>query len=226
MFVKPLNIVLAEWIKIPSEGLAPLLDRKIHERLVFTNPDYEARHNRGEWIGHIPPQINCIRQKGRNYLLPRGFLDQLLELCRKFQQPYRIIDRRRILDPLPLEFHGELKSYQQEAAEAILEREFGTLVGGHKSGKTVIALYTIAQRRQSTLVLIPKLDLMEGWLTKISNFLQIPISDVGTFSGGFIKSAAALRLPTPGKSCAIGERSGTVSDSSSWMSVNGAPRRC
>jgi len=199
MFVKPLNIVLAEWIKIPSEGLAPLLDRKIHERLVFTNPDYEARHNRGEWIGNIPPQINCIRQKGRNYLLPRGFLDQLLELCRKFQQPYRIIDRRRILDPLPLEFHGELKSYQQEAAEAILEREFGTLVGGHKSGKTVIALYTIAQRRQPTLVLIPKLDLMEGWLTKISNFLQIPISDVGTFSGGVHQIGSSITVAHTGE---------------------------
>lgn len=184
MFVKTLNIVLAEWIKIPSEGLAPLLERKIHERLVFTNPDYELRHNRGEWIGNIPPQISCMRQKGRNYLLPRGFLDQFLELCKKFQQPFRIVDRRRSFDPLPIEFHGQLKSYQQDAAEAALEHDFSTIIGGHKSGKTVIALYTLAQRRQPTLILIPKLDLMDGWLTKIENFLQIPSSEVGVFAGG------------------------------------------
>ncbi len=184
MFVKVLNILLADWIKIPSEGLSPLLERKLHERLVFTNPDYELRHNRGEWIGNIPPQISCLRQKGRNYLLPRGFLDQLIELCKKFQQPYRIVDRRRFFEALPIEFHGELKSYQQDAAEAVLDRDFGTLVGGHKSGKTVIALYTVAQRRQPTLILLPKLDLLEGWLTKIENFLQIPRSEVGIFSGG------------------------------------------
>jgi hypothetical protein len=184
MFAKPLNVVLAEWIKIPSEGLNPLLDRKLHERLVFTNPDYESRHNRGEWIGNIPPQISCMRQKGRNYLLPRGFLDQFLELCRKFQQPYRLSDRRRSFDPAPLEFHGQLKSYQQDAAEAVLEKDFSTLVGGHKSGKTVIALYTISQRSQPTLVLIPRLDLLDGWLSKIESFLQIPSSEVGTFTGG------------------------------------------
>jgi len=34
------------------------------------------------------------------------------------------------------------------------------------------------------LILIPKLDLLDGWLTKISNFLQIPGSEVGVFSGG------------------------------------------
>jgi hypothetical protein len=184
MFVKTLNVLLAECIKIPSDGLSPLLDRKIHERLVFTNPDYELRHNRGEWIGNIPPQISCIRQKGHSYLLPRGFIEQLVELCKKFQQPYRMVDRRRTVDPVPIEFHGELKGYQQDAAEAVLERDFATLVGGHKSGKTVIAIYTIAQRRQPTLVLIPKLDLLDGWLTKIENFLQIPRSEVGLFAEG------------------------------------------
>ncbi|MCE5242371.1 MAG: DEAD/DEAH box helicase family protein [Syntrophobacteraceae bacterium] len=184
MFLKTLNILLAEWIKISAEGLSPLMERKLHERLVFTNPDYELRHNRGEWIGNIPPQISCLKQKGRSYLIPRGFLEQLLELCRKFQQPFRIVDRRRAFDPLPIEFHGELKSYQQDAAEAVLEQDSATLVGGHKSGKTVIALYTIAQRRQPTLILIPKLDLLDGWLTKIENFLQIPREDVGTFSSG------------------------------------------
>jgi hypothetical protein len=184
MFLKTLNILIAEWIKIPTEGLSPMLERKLHERLVFTNPDYEMRHNRGEWIGNIPPQINCLRQKGRNYLIPRGFLDQLLDLCKRYQQPYRVIDKRRSFDPLPIEFHGELKSYQQDAAEAVLDKDFATLVGGHKSGKTVIALYILAQRRQPTLIVIPKLELLEGWLTKIENFLQIPRSEIGIMTTG------------------------------------------
>lgn len=199
MFVKTLNIVLAEWVKVPAEGLPPLLERKLHERLVFTNPDYEMRHNRGEWIGNIPPQINCLRQKGRNYLLPRGFLDQFLDLCRKFQQPFRIVDRRRAFDPVPVEFHGELKSYQQDAAEAILDHDFATMVGGHKSGKTVIALYTIAQRRQPTLVLLPKLDIMDSWLTKIENFLQIPRSEVGVFAGGVHEIGNLITLAHTGE---------------------------
>lgn len=184
MVSKTLNVVLDEWLKVPTDGLVPMLERKLHERLVFTNPDYEMRHNRGEWIGSIPAQISCLRQKGRYYLLPRGFLDQFTDLCKKFQQSYRISDRRRSLDPIPIEFHGQLKSYQQDAAESVLTHDFATLVGGHKSGKTVIGLYTIAQRRQPTLVLIPKMELLENWLVKIENFLQIPRSVVGVIANG------------------------------------------
>ncbi len=184
MFIRNLNILLAEWVKVPMDGLPPMLDRKLHERLVFTNPDYEMRHNRGDWIGNIPAQISCIKQRGRNYLIPRGFFDQFIDLCKRFQVPYRITDRRRSFDPLPIEFHGELKGYQQDAAEAVLEHDCGTLVGGHKSGKTVISIYTIAQRRQPTLIIVPKLDLVDGWLRKIESFLQIPPSEVGIFAGG------------------------------------------
>lgn len=184
MLTKTLSILIDAWIKVPSDGLQPLLERKIHDRLVFTNPEYELRHNRGEWIGNIPPQISCIKQKGRSILLPRGFFDQLLEMCKRFNQPFRVVDRRRTLPPIDMEFHGELKNYQQEAAEAVLEKDFATLIGGHKSGKTVIALNVIAQRRQPTLILIPKLDLLQGWLTKIENFLQIHKSEVGVFAEG------------------------------------------
>jgi hypothetical protein len=48
----------------------------------------------------------------------------------------------------------------------------------------VISLYILAQRRQPTLILIPRMDLLEGWLTKIENFLQIPRSEVGVFTRG------------------------------------------
>ena len=184
MYIKGLSVLLSDWIKVPVDGLPPMLDRKLHERLVFTNPDYESRHNRGEWIGNIPAQISCLKQKGRNYLIPRGFLEQFTDLCKRFQVPLRIVDRRRYMEPIPIEFHGDLKSYQQDAAEAILEHDCGTLVGGHKSGKTVIALYTISQRRQPTLIVIPKTDLLDGWLRKIESFLQIPRDEVGIFSGG------------------------------------------
>jgi hypothetical protein len=184
MHTKTLTITVEDSIKIPIAGLSPLLERRINERLVFTNPDYEFRHNRGEWIGSIAPQINCIRKISGQLLLPRGFLDQLIEICKRTSQPYRLVDRRRLLDLVPIEFHGQLKEYQQEAAEAVLEKDFATLVGGPKSGKTIVALYTIAQRRQPTLILIPNLALLDGWLTKIENFLQIPAKEVGVLVNG------------------------------------------
>jgi hypothetical protein len=200
MHTKTLNIIVEDTVKVPLAGLPPLLERRINERLVFTNPDYEFRHNAGEWIGSsIAPQINCIRKSSGHYLLPRGFLEQLLDLCKKQNQPYRLVDRRRLLDPLPLEFHGQLKEYQQEAAEAVLEKDFATLVGGPKSGKTIVALYTIAQRRQPTLVLIPNLALLDGWLTKIENFLQIPAKDIGVLVNGSKRIGDSITIAHTGE---------------------------
>lgn len=187
MAAKLLKIHVAEQVRFPVSDVSPQVLRKIQDRLVFTNPEYEQRHLRGEWIGGIPAQIHCVRKVGSTYVVPRGFLDQLLDLCRKFQQPYKIFDNRRVLDPVPMEFHGQLKEYQLQAAEEILERDAATLRGGYKSGKTVIALYVIAQRMQPTLVLIPRMDLLEGWLTKIVNFLQIPLEEVGLFVQGVHK---------------------------------------
>ena len=199
MLFKPLNITIGDRIRVACDGLPPMMDRKLHEKLVFANPDYELRHNRGEWIGSIPAQISCLKQKGRSYLLPRGFIDQFTDLCKRFQLPYKISDHRRSFDPIPLEFHGELKSYQQDAAETVLERDFGTLVGGHKSGKTVIALYTVAQRRQPTLILIPKIDLLDGWLTKIENFLQIPREEIGIVSNGVYRIGERITIAHTGE---------------------------
>ncbi|MGQ9485790.1 MAG: DEAD/DEAH box helicase [Desulfosoma sp.] len=187
MAAKLLKIHVAEQIRFPAGDVSPQVLRRIQDRLVFTNPEYEQRHLRGEWIGGIPPQIHCLRKVGSSYVAPRGFLDQLLELCRKFQQPYKIFDNRRLLQSVPMEFHGQLKEYQLHAAEEILERDAATLRGGYKSGKTVIALYVIAQRRQPTLVLIPRKDLLEGWLTKIVNFLRIPLDEIGLFVQGLHK---------------------------------------
>jgi len=199
MYTKTLDITVSESVRFPTQGVVPLLLNKIQERLVFTNPEYEVRHLRGEWLGNIAPQIHCLRKTGRHYIIPRGFLDQLLELCDRFQQPYRLIDRRRALEPVAMEFHGQLKDYQLEAAEGVLERDSATLVGGYKSGKTVIALYTIAQRRQPTLILIPHLDLMEGWLTKIENFLQIPRKEVGLFIRGSHKRGDRITIAHTGE---------------------------
>ena len=99
MFVKSVNVLLSEWIKVPVDGLPSMLERKLHERLVFTNPDYEMRHNRGEWIGNIPAQISCLKQKGRSYLIPRGFLDQFTELCKRYQIPCRMVQPEAVLRP-------------------------------------------------------------------------------------------------------------------------------
>jgi hypothetical protein len=181
---KVVNIVVSERIKVPTASLPPMLIKKLSDRLVFTNPEYEFRQSRGEWLGNIPPQIHCLYEQRYNYFIPRGFLSQLLELCQQFGVKYRLVDRQRTLEPVEFAFHGVLKDYQELAFEAMLARDHGTLVGDAKSGKTVIALYLICQRRQPTIIVVPNVALLGHWKEKFVRFLKVPAEEVGTIGEG------------------------------------------
>ena len=181
---KTVNIVVSERIRVPSAPLPPMLKKKLTERLVFINPEYEFRQSRGEWLGSISPQIHCLYEQRRNYFIPRGFLNQLLDLCQSFGIKYRLIDRQRQLEPVEFQFHGVLKDYQELAYEEMATRDHGTLVGGAKSGKTVIALYLIAQRQQSTMIVVPNIALLGHWKEKLVRFLKVSPEEVGIIGEG------------------------------------------
>jgi hypothetical protein len=178
------SIVVSERIKVPAASLPPMLQKKLNDRLVFTNPEYEFRQSRGEWMGNIPPQIHCLYEQRGNYFIPRGFLIQLLDLFQHFKVKYRLIDRQRTLEPVDFQFHGVLKDYQELAFEEMTSRDQGTLVGDAKSGKTVIALYLIAQRRQPTMIVVPNVALLGHWKEKLVRFLEVPADEVGLVGGG------------------------------------------
>ena len=181
---KKVNIVVSERIKVPSGLLPPMLTKKLTERLVFTNPEYEFRQSRGEWLGSIPPQIHCLYEQRRHYFIPRGLLSQLLDLCQNYRVNYRLIDRQRELEPVEFQFHGVLKDYQELAYEEMRARDHGTLVGDAKSGKTVIALYLIAQRRQPTMIIVPNVGLLGHWKEKLVRFLKVSPKEVGIVGEG------------------------------------------
>ncbi|HYR01859.1 MAG TPA: DEAD/DEAH box helicase family protein, partial [Syntrophobacteria bacterium] len=183
---KTVTIFISERIKVPASLVPPMFIKKLNERLVFTNPEYELRQSRGEWLGNVPVQVRCLYEQRRQFFIPRGFLAQLLELCQRFNITYRLIDRQRTVDPVEFEFHGMLKGYQERAFSTITSRDHGTLVGDAKSGKTVIALRMIAHRHQPTMILVPNTSLLDHWKEKLVRFLNLPPDEIGIVGqGGF-----------------------------------------
>ena len=66
----------------------------------------------------------------------------------------------------------------------MLAKEFGTLSAPTGSGKTVMALYIIARRKQPALIVVHTKDLAYQWVERIDQFLGIPAGDVGFIGGG------------------------------------------
>ena len=61
---KTVNIVVSERIRVPSAALPPMLKKKLTDRLVFINPEYEFRQSRGEWLGLLQEIRAALEARG------------------------------------------------------------------------------------------------------------------------------------------------------------------
>jgi len=116
--------------------------------------------------------------------IPRGYIRHLIDRCRRQEIPFRIDDQRRRLKAVNFKFSGRLKDFQKVAVEKMLAKDFGTLSSATGSGKTVMALYIIAKRKQPALIIVHTRELAAQWVERIGTFVGIAAEDTGFIGGG------------------------------------------
>lgn len=154
-------------------------------RLTLKNPRWLENDRMGYWNGDTPQFLSFYEQaQDGSLIIPRGFCRQLISLCRRYEVSFQIEDHRRIFPSVDFIFQGELRPFQEQAVNDVLSRDFGTLSAPTGSGKTVVALYLIAQRRQPTLIVVHTKELLNQWINRIEEFLGIPDDEVGVIGHG------------------------------------------
>jgi len=139
----------------------------------------------GRWNRGTPKILRFFYKGSKGSLwIPRGYMRQLLLLCRRNGIDYQIDDQRRELPSIDLQFSGQLKPFQIKAVEQMGQRDFGTLSAPTGSGKTVMGLYLIALRKQPTLIIVHTKDLALQWVERIQQFLRIPNQEIGFIGSG------------------------------------------
>jgi len=155
------------------------------QKLEILNPKWLENERMGRWNRGTPRELRFYDRVGPAGLwIPRGFMRQLILLCRKHDIAYRIEDQRRNLAPVQFDFTGTLRPFQQTAVDRMLAKDFGTLSSATGSGKTIMALYMIARRRQPALIVVHTRDLAAQWTSRIESFLGIDAARVGLIGGG------------------------------------------
>ncbi|CAB1065559.1 type III restriction protein res subunit [Olavius sp. associated proteobacterium Delta 1] len=165
---------------VPPDLLSILI-----EKLELLNPKWLENERMGRWNRGTPQVLRFYDKVGPAGLwIPRGFMRQLILLCRKHNVQYQIDDQRRNLASVNFDFAGTLRSFQQVAVDRMLTKDFGTLNSATGSGKTIMALYMIARRRQPALIVVHTKDLAAQWTQRIESFLSIGAGKVGLIGGG------------------------------------------
>ncbi|MDX1708693.1 MAG: DEAD/DEAH box helicase, partial [Desulfobacterales bacterium] len=182
-FMAPLIITVKENLQLkdaPPEIIAALI-----EKLEFVNPKWLENKRMGRWNRGTPRVLKFYDKVGRTGLwIPRGYIRHLINLCRRQGVKFHIDDQRRLLEPVDFVFSGRLKPFQKTAVEKMLAKDFGTLSSATGSGKTVMALYMIAKRKQPALIIVHTKELAAQWVDRIGTFIGIKADDVGFIGSG------------------------------------------
>ena len=187
-----LEVVVGDQIYIRKEGLPPGIRNRLIRLAAFQNPEFYRAQAMRVPTYDKPRIIDCAEDHPQHLALPRGCLEEVLELLRRLKIEPSQRDERFGGTPLEVSFHGELRPEQQAAAQAMAAHETGVLAATTAFGKTVLAAWLIAQRGVNTLVLVHREQLMQQWVERLSTFLGLPTKSIGQIGGGRKKATGVL----------------------------------
>jgi superfamily II DNA or RNA helicase len=187
-----IDLVLGNQVYVPKADLTPSLRNRLIRLAAFQNPEfYQAQAMRLSTFGK-PRIIGCCEDFPKHLGLPRGCLEEVLDLFRSLKVKVKLADERFAGTPLELQFHGALGTDQQQTAEALLQHETGVLSASTAFGKTVVAAYLIAQRKVNTLVVVHRRQLLDQWIAALSKFLGLAPKAIGQIGGGKRKATEKI----------------------------------
>lgn len=178
------KIVYSNQLYIHKDDLPPAIINRIIRLAAFQNPEFYKAQSMRLPTYDKPRVIACAEDYPRHIGLPRGCLDEVLELLNAHNVQVNIIDERCTGADLEVDFTGVLNSLQQEAKTRLMAHDLGILSASTAFGKTVVAAAMIAERKTSTLILVHRRQLMDQWKERLGTFLNIPRKCIGTIGGG------------------------------------------
>lgn len=171
------------------DGMIRFNPKEMHPRAVehllrdlsFPNPEYISRVRYGRWVGATPEEISLLEEQDGLATVPRGAVALVREAVRAAGQELAFVDRRTVCSEVHYEFGFELRSYQERAVMALVNRAQGCAIVPCGGGKTVIGTAAIARTGQPALILVHTHDLVEQWSATVKDALGL---DAGIVAGG------------------------------------------
>jgi superfamily II DNA or RNA helicase len=179
-----IELVLNNQIYVAKEGLSPALRNRLIRIAAFQNPEfYKAQAMRFPTFDK-PRIISCCEDFPGHIGIPRGCLHEVLALLRSLNVSVNISDQRFSGNRINIFFKGRLTPEQQTAAENMLSHETGILAATTAFGKTVVGCNLIAERGVNTLVLVHRRQLLDQWMCRLHEFLDLEPEGIGQIGGG------------------------------------------
>ena len=182
-FDDTIEIELKDQLYIETKNLPSKVFSSLKRSATFANPEFFKLQRMRFSTWKTPRYIFSGDMEGDKLILPRGNLDFCNELAEEIGAEITIYDQRPKFKRKRIKFIGELRKDQKKAVKEMAKHDFGVLVAPPGVGKTVMGCYMIAKRKLPTLILVHRKPLMEQWVERISEFLDVDPKEIGSYGG-------------------------------------------
>ena len=101
----------------------------------------------------------------------------MIKVLNYLNNDYQIEDKQTIGSMISATFLGSLREEQNTALNQLIKYDNGIFVAPPAFGKTVVAIALISKLCVNTLIVVPKLSLIDQWRERLDSFLSIGYSD-------------------------------------------------
>ena len=169
-----LVIKLKNSIVINRSGLTtPVIDF-LKEHLNFYNSDFFVKKKTGRSTWKTNRFFKLIDETENTLEIPKGFIGKLIRFCMQNDIDYEFLDQRKKVKNIEIVSKIELLKHQNAPLEVALKKDFGIIVAPPGSGKTIIGLKLIEQKKQPALIITHRKQIAGQWIDRIETFFGIP----------------------------------------------------
>jgi superfamily II DNA or RNA helicase len=191
-----LTISLKQNICIQRDKLTTSLINFLKEELNFANSEFFIKKNSGKKTFGTERYFKLVEETENEVIIPRGFIGKLLRFCKEQNLDFDFKDQRKLKESINFSFNAILRNHQNKAIEAVSKKEFGVIVAPPGSGKTLIGLKIIAEKKQPALIVVHRKQLLEQWQERIQTFLGVPKHEIGIIGQGKAKIGKQITIAT------------------------------
>ncbi len=182
-----LTIRLSNKIILNRNAVPLTLINFIKDELNFTNSEFLIKKKLGKNTWSTTRNFRLVEEGGNQVFIPRGFIGKILRFCKEQNISNNFLDEREKKDSVKFTSHITLKTHQEDAFNQATKKDFGVIVAPPGSGKTVLGLAIIAEKKQPSLIIVHRKQLADQWIDRIESFLKIPRKDIGKVTGGKVQ---------------------------------------
>lgn len=148
---------------------------RLRQALRYPNPEYIKSKMAGEEEPGCPVYSTVVREYEDRVVVPRGCVGIVKRVLHVGGLKPVFKDRRAVGDHLGLECAEffQPRPYQEDGASLLKRSQQGLVILPCGGGKTFLGLHTISKVQRSTLVIVPKRDLLHQWAEDVEKLFKI-----------------------------------------------------